>query len=344
MGNENHAKSEVNHTQAGIEEGPVHDGEGNLMSKVNSNTAGVGCSQDKDEKLSNKGTMEDLVDEVVGNVESVDADLRSKRTQAEESTLEISAKQLYENGGSVVWAECSGSGLSWFPAILPKLSASNIASSISYILPFPAKAASNLVQLFDAEGSWKRVEVVQPLGEDREVDEERLRMEGNLIGTRLAYGKALQYQSGQIGEKVTELELNISNSGDNENTEAVEKQKDLKEFVSPKHIEPKSRGSGKRSKSALRNRSESKSKSKRKRISSIVTRSQSVQRETSQAREEEGKTYQARGEKNKTSQAREEESKQTSQAREEEEGKKAELPFYALLPRGLTLTRLKGGQ
>merc|ERR1712192_102271 len=307
MGNENHAKSEVNHAQAGIEEGPVHDGEGNLMSKVNSNTAGVGCSQDKDEKLSNKGTMEDLVDEVVGNVESVDADLRSKRTQAEESTLEISAKQLYENGGSVVWAECSGSGLSWFPAILAKLSASNIASSISYILPFPAKAASNLVQLFDAEGSWKRVEVVQPLGEDREVDEERLRMEGNLIGTRLAYGKALQYQSGQIGEKVTELELNISNSGDNEKTEAVEKQKDFKEFVLPKGIEQKRRRNGKRSKI----------KSKRKRNSSVVTRSQSVQRQTSQS-----------------SQARE----------EEEEGKQAELPFYALLPRGLTLTRLKGGQ
>ena len=177
--NENHAKSEVNHAQAGIEEGPVHDGEGNLMSKVNSNTAEVGCSQEKIEKLSSKGTMEDLVDEVVGNVESVDADLRSKRTQAEESTLEISAKQLYENGGSVVWAECSG--LSWFPAILPKLSASNIASSISYILPFPAKPASNLVQLFDAEGSWKRVEVVQPLGEDREVDEERLHTEGLVL-------------------------------------------------------------------------------------------------------------------------------------------------------------------
>ena len=135
----------------------------------------------------------------------------------------------------------------------------------------------------------------------------------------MAYGKALQYQSRQIGEKVTELELNISNSGDNENTEAVEKQKDFKEFVLPKGIEQKSRRGGKRSKSAL-----SKSKSKRKRNSSIVTRSQSVQRQTSQAREKEGKTSQAR--------------------EEEEESKEPELPFYALLPRGLTLTRLKGGQ
>ena len=76
----------------------------------------------------------------------------------------------------MVWAECPE--VSWFPAILPKSSASNMSSSISYILPFPAKPASNLVQLFDAEGSWRRVEVVEPLGEDREVDEERLRMEG----------------------------------------------------------------------------------------------------------------------------------------------------------------------
>ena len=144
----------------------------------------------------------------------------------------------------------------------------------------------------------------------------------NLIERRLAYGKALQYQSRQIGEKVTELELNISNSGDNEKTEAVEKQKDFKEFVLPKGIEQKSRRGGKRSKSALRNRSESKSKSKRKRNSSIVTRSQSVQRQTSQARKEE---------EGKTSQAREEESKQTSQEREEEEGMEPELPFYALL-------------
>ena len=129
----------------------------------------------------------------------------------------------------------------------------------------------------------------------------------------MAYGKALQYQSQQNGEQVTELELNISNSGDNEKAEApVEKQKDLEEFVLPKHIEPKSRRCGKRSRSALMNGCESKSKSKRKRNSSIVTRSQSVQRQPSQAREE--------------------------------ENKEPELPFYALLPKGLTLTRLKGGQ
>ena len=126
----------------------------------------------------------------------------------------------------------------------------------------------------------------------------------------MAYGKALQYQSRQNGEKVTELELDISNSGDNEKAEVVEKQKDLKEFVLPKHIEPKSRQCGKRSRSALSNGCES--KGKRKRNSSIVTRSQSVQRKTSQAKEE--------------------------------ENKEPELPFYALLPRGLTLTRLKGSQ
>ena len=136
-------------------------------------------------------------------------------------------------------------------------------------------------------------------------------MNRNLIERRLAYGKALQYQSRQNGEKVTELELDISNSGDNEKAEVVGKQKDLKEFVLPKHIEPKSRRCGKRSRSAL-NGCESKSKSKRKRNSSIVTRSQSVQRQRSQAREE--------------------------------ENKEPELPFYALLPKGLTLTRLKGGQ
>ena len=128
----------------------------------------------------------------------------------------------------------------------------------------------------------------------------------------MAYGKALQYQSRQNGEKVTELELDISNSGDNEKAEAVEKQKNLKEFVLPKHIEPKRRRGVKRSRSASRNRSESKSKGKRKRNTSVVTRSQSVQRKTSQSRAE--------------------------------ENKEPELPFYALLPRGLTLTRLKGSQ
>ena len=178
--NENHEKNEANHAQAGIEQGPVHEGEvsGNLKAKVNFNTAEECCSQDEVESLNNKGTMEHHLDEVEGNVEMVDAELGTTRTQAQESPSlpKILFKQLYENGGSVVWAECPE--VSWFPAILPKLSASNIASSISYILPFPAKAASNLVQLFDAEGSWKRVEVVQPLGEDREVDEERLRMEG----------------------------------------------------------------------------------------------------------------------------------------------------------------------
>ena len=76
----------------------------------------------------------------------------------------------------MVWAKCPE--VSWFPAILPKSSAFNTSSSISYILPFPAKPASNLVQLFDRELSWKRVEVVEPLGEDREVDEDRLRAEG----------------------------------------------------------------------------------------------------------------------------------------------------------------------
>ena len=138
----------------------------------------------------------------------------------------------------------------------------------------------------------------------------------NLVKRRLAYSKALQYQSRQIEEKVTELDLNISHSGgENEKKEALEKQKDFKQFALPKPVEQKSEG-GNRSKSALRGgtESESKRRSKRKRNSSIVTRSQSVQRQTSQA-----------------------------EAREEE-CKEPELPFYALLPRGLTLTRLRGGQ
>ena len=140
----------------------------------------------------------------------------------------------------------------------------------------------------------------------------------NLVERRLAYDKALQYQSQQIEEKVTELDLNISHSGgENEKKEGLEKQKDFKEFALPKPVEQKIKG-GKRSKSALRcgTESESKRRSKRKRNSSIVTRSQSVQRQSSQAEAE----------------AREEKSKEP------------EVPFYTLLPRGLTLTRLRGGR
>ena len=107
-------------------------------------------------------------------------------------------------------------------------------------------------------------------------------------------------------EKVTELDLNISHSGgENEKKEDLGKQK--KDFKIPKPIDQKNEG-GKRSKSALRS---NKRRSKRKRNSSIVTRSQSVQRQTSQARGE--------------------------------ESKEPELPVYPFLPRGLTLTRLRGG-
>ena len=118
-------------------------------------------------------------DEMGGDMEKGNALTVSgtAKTRAEElsSILKISPRQFYEKGGSVVWAERPGE--SWFPAILPKRSALN-TPSISYILPFPAKPASNLIQWFDSEGSWQRVEVVEPLGEDREVDETMLRAEG----------------------------------------------------------------------------------------------------------------------------------------------------------------------
>ena len=124
----------------------------------------------------------------------------------------------------------------------------------------------------------------------------------NLVERRLAYGKALQYQSRQMKEKVIELDLNFSNSGgETEKKEALEKHK--KDFKMPKPIE-----GGKRSKSALRS---NKRKSKRKRNSSVVTRSQSVQRQTSQAGGE--------------------------------ESREPELPIYPFLPRDLTLTRLRRG-
>ena len=41
----------------------------------------------------------------------------------------------------------------------------------------------------------------------------------NQVERRLAYGKALRYQSRQSIEMVTELELNISNCGENEKKE-----------------------------------------------------------------------------------------------------------------------------
>ena len=129
----------------------------------------------------------------------------------------------------------------------------------------------------------------------------------NQVERRLAYGKALQYQSLQTEQqKVTELDLNISHSGgENEKKEALEKQKN--DFKMPKPIDQKSEA-GKSSKSAMRG---NRRKSKRKRNSSIVTRSQSVQRQTSQARGE--------------------------------ESREPELPIYPFLPRDLTLTRLRRG-
>ena len=83
--NENHEKNEFNHAQAGIEEEPVHEGEvpGNLKSKVNSSTAEECCSQNEVETLNNKGTMEDHLDDVEDNVEMVDAELGTTRTEAE---------------------------------------------------------------------------------------------------------------------------------------------------------------------------------------------------------------------------------------------------------------------
>ena len=43
----------------------------------------------------------------------------------------------------------------------------------------------------------------------------------NQVERRLAYGKALRYQSRQSIEMVTELELNISNCGENEKKEEM---------------------------------------------------------------------------------------------------------------------------
>ena len=146
---------------------------GNPNSKVKPSSAEDCCSQDEVESSNLEATTEDIADEIGSDMEKVNTVSGTVKIQAGE--LEISPLQLLEKGSSLVWAECPGE--SWFPAILPKPSALSTLV-ISYILPFPAKPATNLVQLFDSEGSWKRVEVVEPLGEDREVDEMRLRAEG----------------------------------------------------------------------------------------------------------------------------------------------------------------------
>ena len=169
--NENHEENEVNYAEIGIdsEEAPEHESEvlGKLNSKVNSSTAEDCCSQDEVESANIKDTITTVDKAKVGAVSET-----TNTSQAEDP--QISPRPFFEKGGSVVWAEFPG-GCSWFPAILPS---SLNTPSISYILPFPAKPASNLVQLFDSEGSWKRVEIVEPLGEDREADEAKLCAEG----------------------------------------------------------------------------------------------------------------------------------------------------------------------
>ena len=66
----------------------------------------------------------------------------------------------------------------------------------------------------------------------------------NLVERRLAYGKALQYQSRQTEEteeKVTELDMNISHSGGENETKAT-LGKEKKDFKMPESLEQESKG------------------------------------------------------------------------------------------------------
>ena len=176
--NANHER--IKEKQALIEEATVNHIEvsGNLNSKVNFSSVEERCNREEIESQNDNVIKEDNgCKEMGGDGGKVDLEPETMMTEEEEplsaSALEFSSQQLFEKGGSVVWAECLGR--SWFPAMLPM---SPAATPISYILPFPAKPASILVQLFDSEGSWRRVGVIEPLGEDREVDEAKLRSEG----------------------------------------------------------------------------------------------------------------------------------------------------------------------
>ena len=115
----------------------------------------------------NKSQTEHIEGGIKDDNHTVMAGLKGSKDQEE-------IEQLKRHGGSVVWAKCLDR--SWFPALLPK--SPDVDTSISYTLPFPVQLASHLVQLFDDVASWRRVEACEPLGEDRDLDEAKLRTDG----------------------------------------------------------------------------------------------------------------------------------------------------------------------
>ena len=149
-------------TETAVRRKEMDEGLENLNHELNLKTSNDCCTLDF-----NKSQTEHIDGEIKDYNHMVMAGSKGSKDQEE-------IEQLKRHGGSVVWAKCIDK--SWFPALLPKLP--DVDTSISYTLPFPAQLASHLVQLFDDAASWRRVEACEPLGEDRDLDEAKLRSDG----------------------------------------------------------------------------------------------------------------------------------------------------------------------